>query len=146
MSAVRTYSVLAILLGSLLCLSSAALGAKKDVDTAGDMSSECIGSEARKNMSTCPGGPSKFNIKKARGVAFKSAPPPRKVRKLKEDVKPTKDPGMMAAGMRDTRKTRLKARARALLISEIQGLERLYRRTRKKSPDRPQLSSGLRLP
>ena len=142
MSAVRTYSVLAILLGGLLCLSSAAV-AKKSKDTASDMSKECIGSEARKNMSKCPGGPSKFNIKKARGVAFKSAPPPRKVRKRKSTVKPGKDPGMMGAALRDTRKTRLKARARQLLISEIQGLERLYRRTRKKSPDRPQLIRRL---
>ncbi len=32
----------------------------------------------------------------------------------------------MAAGQRDTRKSRLQARSRALLITEIQGLERLY--------------------
>ncbi len=44
---------------------------------------------------------------------------------------------------RDTRKNRLQARARALLITEIQGLERLYKRTAKKSPDRPQLTRRL---
>jgi tetratricopeptide (TPR) repeat protein len=135
----RTYAVWASLLGVLLGLPVVAYGASKPHE----MSMECIGSEARKNMSKCPGGPSKFNIKKARGVAFKSAPPPRKVRKRKDTVDPGKGPGMMAAGMRDTRKTRLKARARALLITEIQGLERLFRRTPRKSPDRPQLVRRL---
>ena len=112
MSAVRTYSVFAVLLGVLLGVSSVAMGAKKKSGTH-ELSKECIGSKARRNMAKCPGGPSKFNIRKQRGVAFKSAPPPRKVKKRRSSVKPTKDPGMMGAGIRDTRKTRLKARARA---------------------------------
>ena len=141
MNAVRRYSVLAVLLGACLGLSTVALGAKQDPNA--DLSKECIGGEARENMSKCPGGPSKFNIKQARGVAFKSAPPPREVRKRQSDIKPGQEPGSIAAGMRDARQIRMKARVLKLLITEIQGLERLYARTRKKSPDRPQLVRRL---
>ena len=58
---------------------------------------------------------------------FKGAPPPRELKK-QTDVKPQNPTEEMAAGQRDTRTTRLKARARALLITEIQGLERLFAR------------------
>ena len=37
----------------------------------------------------------------------------------------------------------MQARARALLVTEIQGLERLFKRTPKNSPDRPQLTRRL---
>ena len=103
---------------------------------------ECVGDPARKALSECPGGPNKFDVKQKRGVAFKSAPPPRE-RKEQTDKKPTNPTEEMAAGQRDTRKTRLQARARALLITEIQGLERLYKQTPKRSPDRAQLTRRL---
>lgn len=102
----------------------------------------CVGAEATKNLSECPGGPSKFTVKKVRGAAFKSAPPPRE-RKDQTDAKPKNPSEEMAAGQRDVRQTKLKARARALLITEIQGLERLFAQTPKKSPDRPQLIRRL---
>lgn len=138
MSASKTFSVLAALFGLLFAAPSAPAAEAKY----SDLSTQCIGSEARKNMSECPGGPSKFEIHQKRGAAFKSAPPPRE-RKSEKDIKPKNPTEAMAAGQRDTRKTRLKARARALLITEIQGLERLYKRTPKKSPDRPQLIRRL---
>src|SRR5690606_18661433 len=137
MSASKKFPVLAALLGVLL-VAGAASGQAKD----SDMSTSCIGAPARKNLSECPGGPSKFEIKQKRAAAFKSAPPPRE-RKSQQEFKPKNPTEAMAAGQRDTRKTRLQARARALLITEIGGLERLFKATPKKSPDRPQLIRRL---
>src|SRR6188768_161030 len=70
-----------------------------------------------------------------------SAPPA--VKKRTDDSKPVNPEEMTKLAERDTRQNRLQARARALLITEIQGLERLYKRTPKKSPDRPQLVRRL---
>ncbi|MDQ2644062.1 MAG: hypothetical protein M3020_09620 [Myxococcota bacterium] len=109
---------------------------------AGDVSVACVGAEASKALTTCPGGPG-FEINRNRGVAFKSAPPPREAKDRQDTAKPV-DPGELTKyAERDTRKTRLQARARQLLITEIQGLERLYARTKKSSPDRPQLTRRL---
>ncbi|MEZ4375993.1 MAG: hypothetical protein R3B07_34625 [Polyangiaceae bacterium] len=102
----------------------------------------CVAPEAEKAVNACPGGPKTFEIKQKRGTAFKSAPPPREVNAQK-DAKPKNPDTEMAAGQRDARKTRLQARGRALLITEIQGLERLFKRTGKRSPDRPQLIRRL---
>ena len=139
MNATRAYPILAVLLGLLVGAPTVARAAS---DGHGDLSNACVGPEAKKNLQECPGGPSKFVIKQKRGAAFKSAPPPRE-RKKESETKPHNPTEEMAAGQRDTRKTRLKARARALLITEIQGLERLFKRTPKKSPDRPQLIRRL---
>jgi len=135
MKCFKALSVLTIALGALI-------GRPATSAAADDLSSSCVGSEAKKNLSECPGGPSKFAVGGKRNAAFKSAPPPREVNKTK-DIKPTNPTEAMAAGQRDTRKARLQARSRALLITEIQGLERLYRSTPKKSPDRPQLIRRL---
>lgn len=108
-----------------------------------DLSLECVSKEAQTTLMTCPGGPAKFDPHQKRAVAFKSAPPPREVKKREDDVKPVNPDELKKFAERDTRKNRLQARARALLITEIQGLERLYRRTGKKSPDRPQLTRRL---
>jgi hypothetical protein len=108
-----------------------------------DLSLECVNRDAQKTLQECPGGPAKFDAKQKRAVAFKSAPPPREVKKREDDVKPVNPDELKKYAERDTRKNRLQARARALLITEIQGLERLYRRTNKKSPDRPQLTRRL---
>jgi TolA-binding protein len=108
-----------------------------------DMSKECIGPEAPKALETCPGGPSKFEGKQKHGAAFKSAPPPVDVKKRQDDSKPVNPDELKKYAERDTRKTRLQARARALLITEIQGLERLYKNTPENSPDKPQLTRRL---
>src|SRR5687767_1106566 len=108
-----------------------------------DLSLECVSKEAQATLATCPGGPAKFDSKQKRAVAFKSAPPPREVKKREDDVKPVNPDELKKYAEHDTRKNRLQARARALLITEIQGLERLYKRTAKKSPDRPQLTRRL---
>ena len=137
MNAARAYTVLAAMLGLMLVGSGAAAKSNDD-----GLSDACVSQSAKKAMTTCPKGPKSFDIKKKRAVAFKSAPPPREV-KERRDTKP-KDPSEeMSSSFRDTRKTRLQARARALLITEIQGLERLFRQTPKKSPDRQQLIRRL---
>ncbi|MBN1607557.1 MAG: hypothetical protein JW940_13050 [Polyangiaceae bacterium] len=138
MSAIRAYSVLAVILGTVLCCPSRASAAQEPRE----LSNECVSPTAKAHMKACPGGPKKFDIKKKRGVAFKSAPPPRKM-KAKREVKPHDPTQEMETAFRDTRKTRLKQRARALLVTEITGLERLLARTAKKSPDRPQLLRRL---
>jgi tetratricopeptide (TPR) repeat protein len=143
MSAVRAYPLFAAIVGALLFFSGAATAAETKAKVSEKLSNECVSSEAYKALSACPGGPSKFDIKKKRNAAFKSAPPPRAQKERKDDLKPKGPSESMAAGTRDLRTTRLKARARALLITEITGLERLYKRTRKKSPDRPQLVRRL---
>src|SRR5215207_9431677 len=105
-----------------------------------DMSKECIGPEAPKALETCPGGPSKFEGKQKHGAAFKSAPPPVDVKKRQDDSKPINPDELKKYAERDTRKTRLQARARALLITEIEGL---YKNTPENSPDKPQLTRRL---
>lgn len=103
-----------------------------------EMSLECVSKEAQQNLKECPKGAIKSEGRKRAGTAFKSKPPPPK-RKKQEDFKPRDASMLDQFAERDTRKGKMKARARALLITEIQGLERLYKQTPKKSPDRPQL-------
>ncbi len=136
MNSSRVVPVLAALFG--LVLSSTDGSAAQ----AQPMPNSCVAPEAEKAVSACPGGPKTFEIKQKRGAAFKSAPPPRDV-KSQKDVKPGNPDEEMSAGTRDQRTTVLKARGRALLITEIQGLERLFSRTSKTSPDRPQLIRRL---
>ncbi|MFO7180521.1 MAG: tetratricopeptide repeat protein, partial [Pseudomonadota bacterium] len=135
----RAISVLAALASVALTVGSA-LGAAEAKHS--DLSVECIGPEAPKALTTCPGGPG-FEINRNKGVAFKSAPPPREAKKRQDNVAPVNPEELKKYAERDTRKTRLQARARQLLITEIQGLERLYARTKKNSPDRPQLTRRL---
>ncbi|HEY2406370.1 MAG TPA: tetratricopeptide repeat protein [Polyangiaceae bacterium] len=108
------------------------------VDTGG----ACISSDAQKALTACPEG-KMADVHGKRSAAFSSAPPPREVKKRTDESKPVNPDELQKYAERDTRKNRLQARARALLITEIQGLERLYHRTSKKSPDRPQLVRRL---
>ncbi len=135
----RAFPVVAISVGLLLG-ATAGVGAKTKV---GDLSKECVSSDAQKKISECPSGPQEFAGKKKRGTAFSSAPPPRK-KKAVSDFKP-EDPtqALEGAAQRDARKFRLKNRAQALLIREISGLERLFKTTPKNDPDRPQLIRRL---
>jgi len=140
MKTVRTVNVLASLFLGAIMLAPQSSAA---VEKATELSSECVSPEAKKALSECPKGPKTFDIKKKRAVAFKSAPPPRDVKKREDSSKPRDASVLQQFADRDTRTTRLKARARALLINEIQGLERLLRETKKNSPDRPQLVRRL---
>src|SRR3954447_23798091 len=49
----------------------------------------------------------------------------------------------MSAAQRDERKNRLQARAKALLVTEISGLENLFGSTPKNASDRPTLARRL---
>ena len=107
------------------------------------LSNACIAEESYKAVDACPEGPKEFGGKVKHKAAFRTAPPPREVRKKKDDLAPKQASESMAAGQRDARKTRLQARSRQLLITEISGLERLFKQTKKKSKDRPQLVRRL---
>jgi tetratricopeptide (TPR) repeat protein len=104
---------------------------------------ECLPEDAYKQVETCPAGPNKFEVGQRRAAAFKSAPPPREKKAQKDNLGQKQAPEEMSAGQRDLRTTRLQARGRALLITEISGLERLYKRTPRRSPDRAQLVRRL---
>lgn len=103
----------------------------------------CIEPKAQESMNACAGGvaPKEFKGNKTPTTNFHSAPPPADLKKRDQQVKPNQ-PTMQEAP-RDERKSRLQARQRALLVTEIQGLERLFETTKKNAPDRPQLARRL---
>ncbi|HKO48093.1 MAG TPA: hypothetical protein VJV79_10235 [Polyangiaceae bacterium] len=139
MSSKRAFVGVTVAFG--LLLNAATSGAVPEAKPT-DLSTECISPDAAKALSECPAG-KMADVHSKRPAAFSSAPPPRDVKKRQDDSKPVNPEEMTKLAERDTRKNRLQARARALLITEIQGLERLYKRTAKKSPDRPQLTRRL---
>ncbi|MEI9948637.1 MAG: tetratricopeptide repeat protein [Pseudomonadota bacterium] len=139
MSSKRAFVGVTAVFGLLLC--AATSGAVTEAKPT-DLSTECISPDAAKALSECPAG-KMADVHSKRPAAFSSAPPPRDVKKRQDDSKPVNPEELTKYAERDTRKNRLQARARALLITEIQGLERLYKRTAKKSPDRPQLTRRL---
>lgn len=98
----------------------------------------CIGDSAQKALTTCPGGPQLHPIQgKQPQMSFHS-----KVEDLKKGNKTigvgTADVSMLA-GIRDQRQSALKQRVLALLVTEIQQLESLYKATDMRSKDRPML-------
>jgi len=105
----------------------------------------CIDEKAKASLSACGGnGPKEFDVGKhgkAPQVNFHSAPPPAELKKRDQQTKPNA-PTLQDAP-RDERKSRLAARQRALLVTEIAGLERLFETTKKNAPDRPQLGRRL---
>lgn len=106
---------------------------------------QCIDEKAKASINACAGnGPKEFDVGKhgkTPQVNFHSAPPPADLKKRNQQVKPNA-PTLQDAP-RDERKSRLQARQRALLVTEISGLERLFETTRKNAPDRPQLGRRL---
>ena len=108
----------------------------------------CWSEEAEKNLAACPGsGPTEFNVGKhgkQPRVRFKSAP--EEVDLKKRDAK--SKPGGPSTeidqyAIRDQRKKALKPRVRALLITEIQGLEQLFRTTPRRAADRVRIARRL---
>lgn len=109
------------------------------------ISPECVGEEPYAALEACPAG-SATDFRRGRSrpaAAFKTAPPPRESKSRQDALSQKNAPEEMAAGHRDLRTTRLAARGRQLLITEISGLERLYKRTPAQSPDRQQLVRRL---
>src|SRR4051812_45543543 len=105
----------------------------------------CIDDKAKASLNACGGnGPKEFDVGKhgkSPQVNFHSAPPPADLKKRDQQTKPS-NPSLQDAP-RDERKSRLQARQRALLVTEIAGLERLFETTKKNAPDRPQLGRRL---
>lgn len=105
----------------------------------------CIDEKAKATLNACGGnGPKEFDVGKhgkAPKVNFHSAPPPADLKKKDQQTKPN-NPSLQDAP-RDERKGRLQARQRALLVTEIQGTERLFEQTKKNAPDRPQIGRRL---
>jgi TolA-binding protein len=127
---------------SLVCASAQA-GEVAEARSEAKLSSECINPKAYETVDQCPKGPKKFGGKGGVKRAFKTAPPPSERKKRKDTLAPKQASESMMAGQRDTRKARLQARSRALLITEIAGLERLFRKTKKNDKDRAQLVRRL---
>ena len=105
----------------------------------------CIEEKAKASLNACGGnGPKEFDVGKhgkTPQVNFHSAPPPADLKKRDQQTKPNA-PSLQDAP-RDERKSRLQARQRALLVTEIQQIERLFETTKKNAPDRPQLGRRL---
>ncbi len=103
----------------------------------------CISEKAKQSLNACAGGvaPKEFKGSKTPTTSFHSAPAAPDLKKKQQQTKPSK-PAIEEAP-RDERKSRLQARQRALLVTEIQGLERLFETTAKNKPDRPQLARRL---
>ncbi|MBW2526176.1 MAG: hypothetical protein JRI23_18490, partial [Deltaproteobacteria bacterium] len=113
------------------------------VDRQVDASEECISKQARDALAFCPGGKFKASLSKRPQVSFSSAPEELKLKKRGDMTKPVNPNKIAKAAQRDERRVRMKARARKLLTTEIQNVERLYKSTPKKSSDRPQLMRRL---
>ncbi|MCA9585436.1 MAG: tetratricopeptide repeat protein [Myxococcales bacterium] len=105
----------------------------------------CIEEKAKKSLNACEiAGPKDFDVGKhgkSPQVNFHSAPPPPDLKKRDQNKKPPMP--VVDSVPRDERKSRLAARQRALLVTEIQGIERLFERTKKNAPDRVQLARRL---
>ncbi len=96
----------------------------------------CISEEAKKAINTCPNsGPQAFAAHDKKPVVSFHAPPAAKANPVSAP-KPGAPSEQMSAGQRDDRKSRLQQRALALLITEIQQLEQLYKSTEDNSKDR----------
>jgi tetratricopeptide (TPR) repeat protein len=106
-----------------------------------------VSDKAKDSLNACAGtGPAKFDVSghgKAPTVNFHSAPPPADLKKRDQQTKPNIPSEAMGAASRDERKNRLQSRARALLVTEISGLENLFGSTPRNSPDRVQLARRL---
>lgn len=104
---------------------------------------ECIGSGAKKALSECPAGKLQTGSGKKPQVSFKSAPKGFDLKKRDAMKKPKNPSASMNAAQRDERRAKMKKKSRQLLVTEIQGLEGLFRSTPKKSKDRPKLMRRL---
>ncbi len=111
---------------------------------AADAAGVCISEGGRAALQACENkGPASFNVGahgKAPQVNFHSAPPPADLKKRDQQKTPNAPSETQS---RDQRTSRLQARAKGLLITEIAGLENLFRNTPVNAPDRTQLARRL---
>ena len=146
MNRVVTYLVAPLTSLLVLSASSVAIAAAEapEAKTAGGA---CVAETAKTALNACAAtGPTNFDVTKhgkAPTVNFHSAPPPADLKKRDQQTKPNAPSEQMSASQRDERKNKLQARAKALLVTEISGLENLFRTTPKNAPDRPTLARRL---
>src|SRR5687768_1335198 len=105
----------------------------------------CISAQANAAFSTCPtNGPTMLGESgKGPKAQFHSAPPPQDLKKRDQQTKPNNPQESLPIAQRDERRNRLAARVRAMLVTEVQGMESLSSSTPKASPDRQQLARRL---
>jgi tetratricopeptide (TPR) repeat protein len=106
------------------------------------MSSECVSEEAYSQINSCPKGALKSEGRKRAGTSFKSKPPPPKKRATR-DAKPGGITNFDEADFRDTRKGKIKDRARQLLMNEVTRTDGLYKRTPPNTAEHQQLTLRL---
>src|ERR1700722_1083358 len=108
----------------------------------------CVSDKSKEALNACGGtGPAQFDVSKhgkAPQVNFHSAPPPADLKKREQQTKPNNPSEQMGSSQRDERKNKLQSRARALLVTEISGLENLFGSTPANAPDRPTLAPSPR--
>jgi tetratricopeptide (TPR) repeat protein len=143
MKKAHALSFLSVLLCGVALASSGSAGQIANDRAKAKLTNECVDPKAYEVLETCPTGPKQFGGNDRHKAAFNTAPPPRERKKQVDALGQRNASEEMTAGQRDTRKTRLQARSRALLITEISGLERLFKQTKKKSKDRQQLVRRL---
>ncbi len=105
----------------------------------------CIAEAAKQSINACANsGPSNFNVSshgKTPQTNFHSAPAPADLKKRDQVQKPPAVDVDVSA-LRDPGK-KLQSRAKALLVTEIGGLEQLFSKTAKNAPDRVTLARRL---
>ncbi len=104
---------------------------------------QCITKQAKDNLANCPGGKFKTNINQKRQVSFTTAPQGRKKKARATSLKPVNPTEISNSAIRDEREARLKPKVRKLLLTEIGGVERLYKNTPRRDKDRPRLMRRL---
>ena len=127
-----------------LCVAAFVSSVSVAAQAGGDV---CIDQGAAKALSECPNkGAGSFDVSKhgkKPEVTFHTAPPPADLKKRDQAKKPGNPSEQMSASQRDERTTRLKQRQKALLVTEIQQLENLFKGTGKSAADRPDLARRL---
>jgi TolA-binding protein len=136
-----------LLVTTLALTTTAIASAAADPPATQTAGGACVSENAKTTLNACSAtGPTSFDVTKhgkAPAVNFHSAPPPADLKKRDQQLKPGAPSEQMSAAQRDERKNRLQARAKALLVTEIQGLENLFRSTPKNAADRPTLARRL---
>ena len=107
---------------------------------------ECTSQSAAAALVACPNqGPTSFDVgKHGKGpqTTFHSVAPS-DLKKKDQQTKPGDPSEQMSSAQRDERRSKNAARVKALLVTEIQGLETLFMSTPKTAADRPQVGRRL---
>ncbi len=121
--------VVVVVLGLVMLLDAGAVAAQ-----------ECTSKEAEKRLLECPAGVVPMSIQKRRRAAITVKPPDRTRKgKLSKPAPPAVAPESAV----EIRKRKFGSRPKALLVSELQGLERLFSKTHRRAADRLKILKRL---